>query len=107
MLRSEQDFYDVTLVSDDQVTMSAHKVVLSASSPYFRNILKQNKHTQPMLCLDGVDSKILTDILDYLYFGEIMIFEESLNSFLRVAKKLQLDGWDHPLHKTTSYQLKN
>ena len=31
-LRNSDEFYDVTLVSDDQQQMSAHKIVLSASS---------------------------------------------------------------------------
>ena len=47
-LRNEEDFYDVTIVSDDQKQLSAHKVVLSASSEYFKNILKQNKHPNPL-----------------------------------------------------------
>ena len=32
VLREEADFYDVTLVSDDYTQISAHKLVLSASS---------------------------------------------------------------------------
>ena len=41
-LRSEEDFHDVTLVSDDRHTVSAHKIILSASSEYFKAILKTN-----------------------------------------------------------------
>ena len=54
-LRCADDFYDVTLVSDDQKQVSAHKVVLSTSSEYFKNILKSNKHSHPLLCLNGVN----------------------------------------------------
>ena len=43
-LRKEEDLYDVTFVSDDPKQMSAHKVVLSSCSEYFKNILKHNKH---------------------------------------------------------------
>ena len=39
-LRQEDAFFDVTLVSDDQRQMMAHKVVLSACSEYFKDILK-------------------------------------------------------------------
>ena len=38
-LRNDDTFYDVTLVSDDHQQFGAHKVVLSASSNYFENIL--------------------------------------------------------------------
>ena len=43
-LRTFDHFYDVTLVSDDQQQVSAHKVVLASSSEYFKNILTSNKH---------------------------------------------------------------
>ena len=49
LLRSEEEFFDVSLVSDDQKMMSAHKLVLSASSPYFKHILTHNKHSHPLL----------------------------------------------------------
>ena len=35
-LRKEKDFFDVTLVSEDEVLVEAHKLVLSACSPFFR-----------------------------------------------------------------------
>jgi hypothetical protein len=38
-LRDEEDFVDVTLACNSQ-HFSAHKVVLSACSPYFRQLLK-------------------------------------------------------------------
>ena len=92
LLRSEQEFFDVSLVSDDQKTMSAHKLVLSASSPYFRQILTHNKHSHPLLCLDGVSSGELQCVLDYIYQGEVLIYQEQLDRFLQVAQRLQLEG---------------
>lgn len=38
-LRDEEDFVDVTLACDG-CSFTAHKVVLSACSPYFRSLLK-------------------------------------------------------------------
>ena len=91
-LRTAEDFYDVTLVSDDQQQVSAHKVVLSASSEYFNNVLKSNKHSHPLLCLSGVNSKELKGILDYIYNGEIQIYQENLDSFLNIAQRFKLEG---------------
>ena len=91
-LRNANDFYDVTLVSDDYQQVSAHKVVLSASSEYFKNILTKNKHSHPLLCLNGVKSNDLHNILDYIYNGEIQIFQDDLDSFLATAKRFQLEG---------------
>ena len=91
-LRSEEEFFDVSLVSDDQKMMSAHKLVLSASSPYFKHILTVNKHSHPLLCLDGVSSAELQCVLDYIYQGEVQIYQEQLDRFLVVAQRLQLEG---------------
>ena len=66
VLREESDFYDVTLVSDDHTQISAHKLVLSASSQFFKSILKKNPHSHPLLYLSGVDSTSLGFVLDYI-----------------------------------------
>ena len=92
LLRSEEEFFDVSLVSDDQKMMSAHKLVLSASSPYFKHILTHNKHSHPLLCLDGVSSGELQFVLDYIYQGEVQIHQEQLDRFLEVAQRLKLEG---------------
>ena len=43
-LREDQNYFDVTLATDDGHTIEAHKIILSAGSQFFNNILKQNKH---------------------------------------------------------------
>ena len=91
-LRHQEEFYDVTLVSDDQQQFSAHKVVLSACSEYFGNVLKKNKHSHPLLCLDGISSKELNSILDYVYHGEAQVFQDDLDRFLSIAEKLKMKG---------------
>ena len=91
-LRTSDHFYDVTLVSDDQQQVSAHKVVLASSSEYFKNILTSNKHSHPMLCLNGVSSAEMKNILDFIYNGEIQIYQEDLDEFLNIAQRFQLEG---------------
>ena len=92
VLREEADFYDVTLVSDDHTQISAHKLVLSASSHFFKSILKKNPHSHPLLYLSGVDSTSLGFVLDYIYEGEVQIFQNDLDNFLEVAQKLKIEG---------------
>ena len=91
-LRTEEDFQDVTLVSADLQQVSAHKVVLSACSKYFKNILQQSRHSNPLLCLDGVTSSELQSVLDYIYQGEVQVYQENLDRFLAVAERFQLEG---------------
>ena len=91
-LRNENDFYDVSLVSDDDQVVSAHKVVLSASSEFFKNVLRKADHAKPMIYLSGVESTELNCILDYIYEGEVQLYQKDLNKFLDVAQKLKING---------------
>ena len=56
-LRDDLQFTDITLVSEDGQALEAHKIILSASSPFFKNILKLNKHTHPLIYLKGFKAK--------------------------------------------------
>ena len=91
-LRGETELFDVTLVGQDQKKVSAHRLVLSACSDFFKNIFYSNSHSHPLLYLDGVDSSEVNLMLDYIYHGEVQIHEEQLDRFLEVAKKLKLEG---------------
>ena len=92
IFRQEEDLFDVTLVSDDEVQMSAHKLILSACSSFFKSILKKNPHSNPLLYLSGVDSTNLGYILGYIYQGEVQLFQDHLNPFMDVAQKLKIEG---------------
>merc|ERR1712210_381623 len=78
-LREEKDFFDVTLACDDS-QVQAHKVILSACSPFFRNILRRNPHQHPLLYLKGVKYKELLSVLNFMYQGEVNVAQEELNS---------------------------
>ena len=91
-LREDKEFTDVTLACEDGQQVEAHKVVLIASSPFFLNILKRNKHTHPLIFMRGVKSENLTAMVDFFYHGETNVFQENLDSFLVLADELQLKG---------------
>jgi len=90
-LRDEEDFFDVTLACEDE-QIQAHKVILSAGSQFFRNILKRNKHQHPLLYLKGVKFTDLQCVLDFMYQGEVDVAQEELNSFLATAEDLGVKG---------------
>ncbi len=91
-LRQEKDFFDVTLTCDDDQQLEAHKVILSACSPFFRNILRRNPHQHPLLYLKGVKYTDLQSVLNFMYHGEVNVAQEELNSFLAVAEDLRVKG---------------
>ena len=56
-LRKDADFVDVTLISEDKVKFSAHKIILSSCSSMFKFILKENTHANPLVYLGGLSSQ--------------------------------------------------
>ena len=90
--RVEERFTDVTLVSEDNQQFKAHKLVLSAGSKYFEQLLEDKNHPHLMLCMAGITSGDLKNVLDYIYNGEIMVPEEDLQKFLNVASNLKCLG---------------
>jgi len=90
-LRDDKDFFDVTLACDDE-QIQAHKVILSACSPFFRGVLRRNPHAHPLLYLKGVKFTDLQSVLNFMYHGEVNVAQEELNSFLAVAEELRVKG---------------
>ena len=91
-LRQDKEFTDVTLSCEDGQQVEAHKVVLLASSPFFQNILKRNKHPHPLIYMRGVSPENLMAMVDFFYHGETNVYQENLDSFLVLAEELQLKG---------------
>lgn len=112
-LRGDDDFFDVTLACDDDGQIQAHKVILSACSPFFRAILKRNRHEHPLLFLKGVKHAQLVKVVDFVYCGEVEVAAEELNTFLAVAKDLnvkelfQKDVDSNPRNETETFTSKN
>jgi len=90
-IREEKDFFDCTLSCGTR-QIQAHKLILSACSPFFRSVLRQNPHQHPLLYLKGVEFNDLQAVLNFMYHGEVNVAQEELNSFLSVAEDLKVKG---------------
>ena len=106
-LRNETDFADVTLVCEEDQHIEAHKLILTACSPFFRTVLKNNKHSHPLIYMRGLKAKDLVSIVDFIYHGEANILQDDLDSFLSLAEELQLKGLtgsqSEPFDETEKY----
>ena len=95
-LRNENEFLDVTLVSEDGVHIFAHKLVLAASSKFFKTSfqtsLKTSDHPKPIFFFSGINSYILSSIIDFIYYGEVEILKENVKSFFDIADKFKVDS---------------
>ena len=80
-LRKDEHFNDVTLACENRL-FQAHKVVLSASSTFFEQILKSLKHPSPLVYLKDVEAKNMELLLDYMYSGELTLKQDELQGSL-------------------------
>ncbi|XP_026328408.1 protein abrupt-like [Hyposmocoma kahamanoa] len=90
-LKCSEDLVDVTLTCEGR-NIKAHKVILSACSPYFRNVFKENPCQHPVIILKDVSADDIVSLLSYMYQGEVFIEESKLSSFLHTAALLQVKG---------------
>ncbi|XP_023326634.1 zinc finger protein 131 [Eurytemora carolleeae] len=91
-LREDEDFVDVTL-SADGINLKAHKVVLSACSNYFRDLLRGISVWQhPVLLLKDIPLLDLSLVLEFVYLGEVSVAQTDLPSFLNTAGILRIKG---------------
>ncbi|KAK9744998.1 BTB/POZ domain [Popillia japonica] len=82
---------DCTLAAEGKY-LNAHKVVLSACSPYFESLLSQNYDKHPIFILKDVKYQELKAMMDYMYRGEVNISQDQLGALLKAAESLQIKG---------------
>ncbi|XP_019847554.2 protein tramtrack, beta isoform isoform X2 [Bactrocera dorsalis] len=86
-----ETFTDVTLAVDGQY-LKAHKMVLSACSPYFNALFVHHPEKHPIVILKDVPYSDMKSLLDFMYRGEVSVDQERLTAFLRVAESLRIKG---------------
>ena len=91
-IRDDHEFCDVTLAVEGNFKIEAHRVILAASSKFFKNLLQDNKHPHPLIYMRGIKEKHLSAIVDFMYHGQAKVHKEDINEFLIVAKELELKG---------------
>ena len=91
-LFKENVLTDVTLVCEDHTKVEAHKVILGAVSPTFREMLSSNYHSHPLIFLKGVRGHELLPLLDFIYYGKTSIQQESLEEFMKIGKTFEVSG---------------
>ncbi|XP_068244431.1 broad-complex core protein isoforms 1/2/3/4/5-like isoform X3 [Palaemon carinicauda] len=91
-LARDEAFMDVTLTAQGR-SLKAHKSVLSAVSPYFRGVLRENPCQHPIIIMPrDVRFEELFSIVNYIYKGEMTVAAEDLTSLLKTAEILQVSG---------------
>ncbi|XP_023334306.1 protein bric-a-brac 2 isoform X2 [Eurytemora carolleeae] len=113
-IRENRELFDISLMCEDTV-LQAHKLVLSACSPVFRQILNSLTQNSPivylrgvflkniesllnfmysycLVYLRGVSLKNMESLLNFMYQGEVNINQSRITEFLATAEDLKIKG---------------
>jgi len=99
-LYSRQSLVDVSISCTDGI-LKAHRVVLSACSPYFESIFRDNYCKHPVLILKGVTSREMQALLKFMYKGSVEVLDADMQSFMYTANELKIRGLADDLLKET------
>jgi hypothetical protein len=100
-MRNELDFFDVRIACFDDKsvmrTIPAHKLVLSACSPVFKEILRNLGSDNvggkgPLIFLRGIPYHDVEAVLDFMYNGQTKVQHKELDAFLAAAEDLKIKG---------------
>lgn len=72
----------------------AHRLILIASSKYFKGVLGPTfgEEAEKEIVFADIDALTLSAVLDFIYFGRIEITEENVDSFITAASSMELIG---------------
>ncbi|XP_076056929.1 uncharacterized protein LOC143034569 isoform X3 [Oratosquilla oratoria] len=87
-----EEFVDVTLTAEGK-SVKAHRVLLSACSPYFRDLFRDlPPHQHPVIVLRDTSFQELKSLLSFIYHGEVNVSQERLGLLLKTAEALRIKG---------------
>nr|XP_027232743.1 uncharacterized protein LOC113824205 [Penaeus vannamei] len=90
LLQSES-FTDVTLACEGK-SLRAHKVVLSACSSYFEQLFEEHPDKSPIIILKDMKFTHVSQLVNFMYRGEINITQDMLSGLLKTAETLKVKG---------------
>jgi len=98
-MRDESDFFDVRIACFDDKsvmkTIPAHRVVLSACSPVFKELLRAigtGDSKGPLIFLRGISYHEIEAVLEFMYNGQTKVQQTELDAFLAAAEELKIKG---------------
>lgn len=91
-IKDIERFADCHIFVANMKQFKAHRVVLSAISPYFNAVLRNCETNSAAIVCPEVTSDQMRLLLEYIYTGEIVGSKSLLEEVIRVAHVLQIKG---------------
>lgn len=104
ILYQDNKLVDVTIVCRDGV-LRAHKLILSACSPYFEKIFHENPCKHPVVIVRGVHYQEMQMLLQYIYKGYIDIPASFLNNLICIASEFEIKGFENFKNFQNNYHI--
>ncbi|XP_054276400.1 uncharacterized protein LOC128995414 [Macrosteles quadrilineatus] len=90
-LLETESMVDLTLCAEGE-RISCHRIILSACSPYFQEILTGITSKNAVVILCGISAEDLRSIMEFVYKGELNVSSERFVSILHAAETLKITG---------------
>ncbi|XP_054933411.1 uncharacterized protein [Dermacentor andersoni] len=90
-LLSNEALVDVTLACEG-LSLKAHKMVLSACSPFFQALFVENPCKHPIVIMKDMRYMDLKAIVEFMYRGEVNVSQDQLSALLKTAETLKVKG---------------
>ena len=104
-LFNEGHFTDVTLVSNDMKTFTAHRTILSSVSPVLKELLMlQSNHKNPLIFMKDVSQFDLKCLLEFVYLGETEVSAERIKQFLKLGEDFKIKDLIQPPNSNTEQE---
>ena len=101
-LMMNEDFSDVTIVTEDKKQVKANINILSVCSPLLKDIFKKENNSNSIIYLRGIQYPEIESIIQFIYLGEVNIYEDRMDEFLAVGKLLEIKELSNAVIETSN-----
>ena len=84
-VQRKQDYLcDITLVTNDDRELKAHRNVLSAASPFFCKLLQSDmkENREGIIRFEEISGSVLEDVLEFIYTGTVAVTQENAKELI-------------------------
>ncbi|XP_067636341.1 kelch-like protein 5 isoform X2 [Eurosta solidaginis] len=88
----DQELIDVSFkLSSPAALVTAHRLILSAASPYFRELFKSDKGICPLIEINDIDSETFERLITFCYTGKTLATIDNVDRMLKTALLFKLE----------------
>ena len=90
-IQRKQDYLcDITLVTNDDRELKAHRNVLSAASPFFCKLLESEmkENREGIIRFEEISGCVMEDVLEFIYAGTVEVTQENAEELIAAGNYL-------------------